>query len=1052
MPSNLYLLIFDTKWQRDKKRLVYLETGSAAHSSLLATTRDKVWDEIFAHYPNQEIYVDVPDLPKPSNQAATQKIIYVANLIEKIADRSLTKGVFLFEFSRDSLHAHAYKKRYQLNEMHIINSQATIHCHNKITFYEWCEISGVPFPQTWLLSKDSFEAQKHLLPNTFPQGCIIKPQDGTVGKGTAYVDHQQLPAVLAYLHDRTEPNPLAQEPRFSIYWGRQNESAQHWPYMLQEMVSGKNPDGIETTMRIVVSVTVDADGNIEQFKMVDIIEKFPLPGTKKSSATVISLTDEMAGFYKHTSGFLRVLKTEEPLYQDITFAAQQNMTQLMRNCARMDHSDVWKRKGNTLPAPNDYITYMMPRIEGNKLEVYDDTTLENFKTILVSPLALYRRNLLVPFEAGYLGERGRRVPAFARTHDLFQLMINFIVREQEDDLLFTLREMANSCLRQYANTTPIAAEKEFYERVKYMVDLLEYRVSTLSGVYDAPTTPILNRFCGPWSNMGYFPVSTYPSYLIFDFKWQAQNNRIVYLETGSAFQSILENASLEKIWDNLFKRFPSQKIYLELRLTSRAAYLPPKYQNNSRIIFDEKLLSKLMNKEIVEGILIFNDAKNTQQARQFAKKHLLSQVIIINVPVSFYCENKIAFYELCKQAKISFPATQVVSRQTYTGRQHTITVPGNNGYVIKPPASSNGEGVAVAATKESLKSLLAYTIGDASCPAGEPEPPRFYRYWHSVHQSDEGRQIPCLIQEKVSGKNNDGIETTFRVIVAMDINDDGHITDFEVIDIVEKFPMEVSAKLPENCTRTVISLTNRAAAEESYQKPFIRILNPEDTRYQSIASRFKEDMIQFASHATSVNLSHLWMAQADNAGQANDYVSYLMPLIERAHYDIYDDSTLAKFAEILLKGTDLQRTQLLSPFKHGYFGEKDRPLPYFARTKSFYHFIMYFVLSETSSDNLTIVLKYTDCALTTDLALRVKFPNPNNTQKSFLLDEEMRKNLNTIMDVLRDRFQHLVSIMEDKPLQLPNTTSVQALTAAFAHLSRFSTDKGAAKSTTLKNK
>lgn len=1041
MPSKkLCILIFDVKWQRDKNRLVYLETGSAPHSMLSATTRDKVWREIFTHYPDQPIYTDVADLPKPSDHTAAQKIVYVDSLVERIADGSFKKGVFLLHTAKNCMQANAYKKHLQLDGMHIINSQTILYCNNKIFFYEWCEISHVAFPQTWLLSRDSFAAQQHLLPKTFPQGCVIKPQDCAMGKGAAYVDEQQLPAVLAYLNDRTKPNPLANEPRFTLFWGEQSQKHQHWPYMLQEMVSGKNEHGVESTFRLVVSLTVDDLGNIEQFKMLDIIEKSPLPGTQKSSATVISLTDEMAGFYEYKGSFLRVLATGEPLYQAIARVAKQDITKLMCSCATINPSHLWQRKAHTLPVPNDYMTYMMPRIEMSKLEPYDDETLESFKTLLLSPIKLHRERLLIPFEFGYLGKTGRKLPAFARTHNLFQLMVNFIVREQESDLLIELHEMAENCfLEQYANIeSKTPEEQEFCARVKYIVQLLESRLAVLvPHAFDAPTTPILTLFYGPWSHVGYFPVSSSCAYLIFDFKWQAKGNRIVYLEAGSAFHSRLQQETVEKIWDHLFRRFPNKTIYCDQGEASALQLRPQKYQNDNRIVpIDGNVITKLRDGEITTGVILLSEAKKIQQAHQFVAHHRLSNdIIIVNANLALYYENKIAFGELCQRAEIPHPTTQVLSRQTYHGTEAEINFDSPKGFIIKPPASSSGQGVAFARNKADAKKILDYAIGDDSKLQGEPF--RFYAYWNHVIESIESAQIPCLVQERISSKNADGIETTFRAVVAIEADAQGNLMTFELFDIAEKFPMEVSEKFPENSTRTIVSLTQYAADDENYTKPFMQILDPHDERYQLIAECFKKDMKKFISHAMCVNPSSLWMERAGDVTQANDYVSYLMPLIEQTHYGIYDDETLMKFSQILLNGPRFHRTQLLDLFKYGYFGEKNNPLPDYARTKSLYHFIMYFVLTESSAKNLDALLTDMDNALKTGITLRKKLgENPSDMQKAFLLDDATQGDLKIIIDVVTDRLECLESMMSGESPKAPNSKSIEALTAARNYLTR----------------
>jgi hypothetical protein len=500
-----FTLIFDVKYQYQERKLVYLETGAAPCSVIEASVFENVWQAIIDQFPGQTIYISDP-LPLPKNKKLQEKIVHEHDLIGKLLRHEITTGVFLFDTTIDSQTAYHFKRHHGLDNIHIINPNATLFCNNKMPFYDLCQRSQMPHPKTWFMSASTFAAQKNTIPTTLAHGWIIKPPDSAKGNGTAYVDNNKLPAVLAYLNDRTKKNPLENECRFTYFWGSQNEQQQRWPYLLQEMVSAKNKDNIETTFRIVVSITVNENGDISSFKNLGVIEKFPIIMKEKCSDSVISLTTEVAKEKNYTRPFIRVLKSSEATYQGIEKIVSADMKKFIPALITLNYSELWLSHVPDVTQTNDYLSYVMPRIErGNFNEHNNEAFFEKLKEIVLSGSDKNKSVLPYLFRNRYFGEKDKPLPDWARNEKFFQFIVYFILKETDEEQLAIIWGSANSCLEDKN------LNESTYNHISHILTLANSKLSRIKPeIFSATSLPITTCYYGPYSYLGYFPQNPTP--------------------------------------------------------------------------------------------------------------------------------------------------------------------------------------------------------------------------------------------------------------------------------------------------------------------------------------------------------------------------------------------------------------------------------------------------------------------------------------------------------------------------------------------------------------
>jgi hypothetical protein len=141
--------------------------------------------------------------------------------------------------------------------------------------------------------------------------------------------------------------------------------------------------------------------------------------------------------------------------------------------------------------------------------------------------------------------------------------------------------------------------------------------------------------------------------LIFDAKLTS-SNEIVLLETGDIFHSTFEryeNSSTEFVRDTILKELAKTgMVYSEHKPSIKIEGLK----------VCEDILSDVLDGKITEGIVVLcthitKDHDRTIQLRDYCRQNNKQDIIILNADAILYCQNKLAFKEVCTLAGAPHP-------------------------------------------------------------------------------------------------------------------------------------------------------------------------------------------------------------------------------------------------------------------------------------------------------------------------------------------------------------------------------------------------------------
>ncbi len=471
--------------------------------------------------------------------------------------------------------------------------------------------------------------------------------------------------------------------------------------------------------------------------------------------------------------------------------------------------------------------------------------------------------------------------------------------------------------------------------------------------------------------------------LILDFK-KLSSGELVYLETGSAFHSGLHETVLEMLWDEVVNTFPKRKIYTSLLQFQ----VPTRYRLHADVVIEKNLMAQIFQGKLKEGVFVFETAQETEQAYAFKVHHQLNDLIIINARTMLSTENKVVFYEICREAKIRYPESYLMSPYTFEREKHKLPKDSPTGWIIKPPDATAGRGCAYFDTQTELLETVAF-LNDREKKNPLKDDRRFCEFWNGKNYRD----YPYIIQKMVSGLNDNGREVTYRIVFS--IKNNGNDFSFKTLRIAEKFALF----LPKKCSASVISITPKSAAEfgVSYEGYNLKI-EEKDRRYAHIAKTVESDMRKFMPVVNSKNPRDLWMAPVRADCPFNDYTLYfLMPKIERNNLSPYDEKTMNVFLRVIASSDEKARAQMLIPFRYGYFGISDCLFPNFARTMSLFSLIIYYIRTESNRD----ILGYIKDMAKSYIALHDKNEKLLTwEEKTALLSDQLKKGCESIIKLI----------------------------------------------------